>query len=272
MINRIPLFQIDAFANKLFVGNPGAVCPLLEWLPDSTMQKIAAENNLSETAFYVKQEDGFSIRWFTPNSEINLCGHGTVAMAHVLWNHLGYKEEFIKLFSKGGELRVTKDEDKIVLNFPSLPLSPLATNPSISQIFGENIKELYETGNKALLVVLKDASDVIKYKLDRDLVLKLPYRIVYITAKGVDCDFVSRVFAPAMQIDEDPVTGSAHCAMVPYWASQLGKKKLYAQQLSERKGHLWCEDLGDRVLMAGHATTYLVGEIWLDDNNINNQQ
>lgn len=270
MINRLPLFQIDAFANQLFLGNPGAVCPLLEWLPDSIMQKIAAENNLSETAFYVKQDEGFFIRWFTPNSEINLCGHGTVAMAHVLWNHLGYKEDSITLYSKGGKLRVTKDADKIVLNFPTIPLSHLAINPFISQVFGENIKELYETGNKALLVVLKDTADVTSYKLERDLILKMPYRIVYITAKGLDCDFVSRVFAPAMQIDEDPVTGSAHCALVPYWAAQLGKKKLYAQQLSVRMGHLWCEDLGSRVEMAGHAITYSVGEIWLDDNNINN--
>lgn len=261
-MTRIPLFQIDAFAETLFKGNPGAVCPLESWISDEDMQLIAAENNLSETAFYVPEAEGFSIRWFTPKCEINLCGHGTVATAHVLWQHLGYQHDVIKLYSKSGELQVSKDQDKIVLNFPSIGITPASITAEFITVFGNKIEEAYVANNGALLIILPNENEVLNFTLNKDLLLQLPYPIVYITATGVESDFVSRVFAPAMQIDEDPVTGSAHCVMVPYWAARFGKKTLFAKQCSSRGGLLWCKDLGDRVEMAGHAVTYSVGEIW----------
>lgn len=260
-MSRIPLFLIDAFADRLFTGNPGAVCPLESWLSDEDMQQIAAENNQSETAFYVPEAEGFSIRWFTPKCEINLCGHATVAMAHVLWQHLAYPNEVIKLYSKSGPLQVTKDDDKIVLNFPSICITPTPISAQFTALFGDNIEEAYVSDHNALLIVLQTEHDVLQFTLNKDLLMQLPYPIVYITAVGTESDFVSRVFAPAMQIDEDPVTGSAHCVMVPYWAARLGKKTLFAKQCSARGGLLWCKDLGDRVEMAGHAVTYSVGEI-----------
>ena len=262
-MKRIPFFQIDAFADQLFKGNPGAVCPLEDWLPEDQMQKIAFENNLSETAFFVPHLDGFYIRWFTPNSEINLCGHGTVATAHALWHHLGYDKEIIKLYSKGGDLQVSQSLGKIYLNFPAIGLSPIASTADIEKAFGKNIEENYVGGNNAIVLVLSHETDVQNFVLQKALLLALPCRIAYITAKGSASDFVSRVFAPSMQIDEDPVTGSAHCALVPFWATRLGKTELFALQLSDRGGSLWCRHLGDRVEMGGYAVTFLVGEIWL---------
>ena len=262
-MKRIPFFQIDAFADQLFKGNPGAVCPLEAWLPDELMQKIAGENNLSETAFFVPHLDGFYIRWFTPGCEINLCGHGTVASAHALWHHLGYDKEIIKFYSKGGNLLVSQSGGKIYLNFPSIGLTPIASTAAIEQVFGKDIQEIHVGGNNAIVVFLRNKTDIQNFVLQKELMLALPYRIAYITAAGIESDFVSRVFAPAMQIDEDPVTGSAHCALVPFWATRLGKTALFARQLSERGGLLWCRHLGERVEMGGHAVTFLVGEIWL---------
>ena len=264
-MTRIPFFQIDAFTDTLFKGNPGAVCPLDTWLSDEHMQAIAAENNLSETAFFVPHLDGFYIRWFTPGSEINLCGHGTVATAHALWHHLNYNEEIIKFYSKGGDLQVSKADGKIYLNFPAIGLSPIASSAALEAVFGKHIQEIYVGGNNAVVLVLRNEAEVQNFILQKELMLNLPYRIAYITAEGKESDFVSRVFAPAMKIDEDPVTGSAHCALVPFWATRLGKTELFARQLSARGGSLWCRHLGDRVEMGGYAVTFLVGEIWWDE-------
>ncbi|TAH25344.1 MAG: PhzF family phenazine biosynthesis protein [Cytophagales bacterium] len=258
---KIPFFQVDAFSKQLFCGNPAAVCPLKSWLPDKLMQQIANENNLSETVFFVPDGEKFNIRWFTPNTEINLCGHATLATAHVLWNHLGYKKEEISFLSKSGELVVNKSRDKIILDFPTIAYKSIAASSLHIDIFGDKIYELYQLSNNGLMAVLEDELSVKKYVIQKTQMLQQKEQIFCITAKGTDCDFVSRVFAPAMHIDEDPVTGSLHCSLTPYWSQKLNKSKLYAKQLSSRGGELWCEDQQNRVTMVGNAITFLIGEI-----------
>ncbi len=258
-----PIYQADAFTNQLFGGNPAAVCPLTEWLPDETMQKIAIENNLAETAFFVKTSTGFHLRWFTPEYEIDLCGHATLATAHIIFTELGYTEDAI-LFDtqKAGMLKVTKNDNLYTLDFPSRPPYPAEMPEGLLE--GLNHKmPVHVLRSRDYFLVYDNEQDIIDMQPNHFLLSKIDAVGIIITAPGKDVDFVSRFFAPAAGVPEDPVTGSAHCNLIPYWAEKLGKTQLHAYQLSSRKGELWCEHKGDRVLMSGEAVTYLKGEIYI---------
>jgi PhzF family phenazine biosynthesis protein len=259
----IPIYQADAFTDKLFGGNPAAICPLQEWLPDETMKKIAVENNLAETAFFVKNVNGYKLRWFTPEYEIDLCGHATLASAHILFTELGYTGAEIQFETiKAGILTVTKDGDKYTMDFPSRP--PILIEPPIGLIEALGEKEPVEVlRSRDYFVVYESEEDIRDISPDFFALSKMDTVGVIITAKGKEVDFVSRFFAPGAGIPEDPVTGSAHCNLIPYWADKLGKNKLHAYQLSARKGELWCELKGDRVLIGGKVATFLKGEIYL---------
>jgi PhzF family phenazine biosynthesis protein len=258
---RLQIFHVDAFTNRLFTGNPAAICPLENWLNDSVMQGIAFENNLSETAFFIPNNEAFQIRWFTPAVEVDLCGHATLAAAHVLFNHLNYDKRIIHFESKSGPLTVRKDNEYITLNFPSTRLDVSEVSPVLIETLGINPVAVYESDD--LFVLLNSEDEVSRVNPDFSLLSKLPYRGVIVTAAGKDCDFVSRFFAPSVGIDEDPVTGSAHTKLIPFWAERLAKETLTARQLSQRKGELKCAYLGDRVEISGQAITYLVGEIFI---------
>jgi predicted PhzF superfamily epimerase YddE/YHI9 len=259
----IPIYQADAFTDKLFGGNPAAICPLDEWLPDETMQKIAVENNLAETAFFVKNETGYKLRWFTPEYEMDLCGHATLASAHILFTQLGHKDDTINFETvKAGTLFVKKIGNKYTMDFPSRP--PILIEPPIGlfEALGEK-QPLEVLRSRDYFLVYESENDIIDISPDFFALSKMDTVGVIVTAPGKDVDFVSRFFAPGAGIPEDPVTGSAHCNLIPYWAEKLGKEKLHAYQLSARKGELWCELKGDRVLMSGKAVTYLKGEIFI---------
>lgn len=258
---QIPIYQVDAFTNHVFAGNPAAVCPLEEWLDDQTMQAIAAENNLSETAFFVKENDGFHIRWFTPAIEVNLCGHATLASAHVLFNHLGYKGDSIRFDSLSGELVVTNNEDLITLDFPATIPAAEMTSEKIKQALGIIPMEVWKS--RDYLLLYEDEETVCSLKPDFVKMLELDCLGVIVTAQGDKSDFVSRFFAPAAGINEDPVTGSAHTTLIPFWAKRLNKKSLHAFQVSQRGGELFCQDKVSRVLISGRAVTYLQGKISL---------
>ncbi len=257
----IQIYQVDAFTDKLFGGNPAAVCPLEKWLDEELLQKIAAENNLSETAFFVKGEKGFDLRWFTPKVEVDLCGHGTLASAHVIFNHLGYDEKQITFSSASGELRVTSEDGLITLDFPSTPPSPVEISPELTQGLGLEPKEVHKS--RDYLVLFETEDDILSIEPDFNTLGKLDSLGIIITSQGKNSDFVSRFFAPAVGINEDPVTGSAHTTLIPFWAGRLNKNTLHAFQLSKRKGELFCELSGDRVKIGGHAVTFLTGEIVL---------
>ena len=255
----ISLYQIDAFASKLFEGNPAAVCPLEKWLPDKTMQSIAEENNLSETAFFVPTVNGFHIRWFTPKSEVDLCGHATLAAAYVLFDILGYKRDKIEFDSRSGLLLVTKDNERIVMDFPAQP-------PVLCDIPKEIIKAFDKVPIECLksedfIVVFEREIDIESAKPDLGQLTKLDLRGVIITAKSSSYDFVARFFAPKYGIAEDPVTGSAYTQLAPYWASKIGSKRFSVKQVSSRGGELSCEIVNDRVLIFGKAMKYLEGKI-----------
>ena len=257
---KLQIFQADAFTAELFKGNPAAVVPLIEWLSDETMLQIAMENNLSETAFFIPEGDHFQIRWFTPKTEVNLCGHATLGTAHILFNELAFKGEQIEFTSKSGLLKVTKSGDKLQLDFPADPVSLEDTNPEIETALGAGPIATYKGKTKHLL--LFDNEETIRNMNPNFHLLKqTEARGIIVTAKGTTVDFVSRFFAPKVGIDEDPVTGSAHTLLVPFWASRLNKTEMTALQLSARGGQLWCTLSGDRVLIAGKAVTYLKGEI-----------
>jgi len=258
MKNRI--YQVDAFAEKIFSGNPAAVCPLEKWLPDSMMQNIAMENNLAETAFYVKENDRFHIRWFTLKVEVDLCGHATLAAAHVLFAHENFQGTEIIFTSRSGELRVRKEGESLTLNFPSDVFQKIPLSPEISSGFAIMPVEVYK-GKTDYLLVFNTEKEIRSLQPDFRAVAKLDARGVIVTAKGDRVDFVSRFFAPQAGIDEDPVTGSAHTTLTPYWSEKLGKKEMTALQLSSRTGHLHCRYLGARVEISGKAKTYLRGEI-----------
>jgi len=257
----IPIYQADAFTDKLFGGNPAAICPLTEWLPDETMQKIAIENNLAETAFFVKTTNGYKLRWFTPEYEIDLCGHATLAAAHILYTELDYNEDAIHFETvKAGTLHVKKEGDKYTMDFPSRPPIHIDAPNGLVEALGE--KEPVEVlRSRDYFLVYESEDDIKDISPDFFALSKMDTVGVIVTAPGKNVDFVSRFFAPGAGIPEDPVTGSAHCNLIPYWAKQLGKNKLHAYQLSSRKGELWCELKGDRVLMSGNAVTYLKGTI-----------
>jgi len=259
----IPIYQADAFTDKLFGGNPAAICPLNEWLPDETMQKIAIENNLAETAFFVKNETGYKLRWFTPEYEMDLCGHATLASAHILFTQLGYQADTIEFETvKAGTLIVKKDGDKYTMDFPSRP--PIHIEPPVGLVDALGEKQPLEVlRSRDFFLVYESENDIRDISPDFFALSKMDTVGVIVTAPGKDVDFVSRFFAPGAGIPEDPVTGSAHCNLIPYWAEKLGKNKLHALQISSRKGELWCELKGDRVLMSGKAVTYLKGEIFV---------
>lgn len=259
---KLKIYQVDAFAEKVFSGNPAAVIPLENWLPTTTMQKIAEENNLSETAFFVPSENGFHLRWFTPGAEVDLCGHATLASAHVLFNHLNYSEKEIHFESKSGILSVKKDNELIVLNFPTSKITEIKTPENLKKAFNiPPIKCL--KGRDDLMLIYKNEIDIAELIPDFQKIMESKTRGIICTAKSKEFDFVSRFFAPAVGVNEDPVTGSAHTMLIPYWAKELNKSNLHAKQISARGGVLYCQYLNDRVEIGGKAITYLIGEIFI---------
>ena len=256
---KLSIYQIDAFAEKAFEGNPAAVCPLSEWLSDEMMQSIAKENNLSETAFFVPTEHEFHIRWFTPVAEVNLCGHATLASAYVIFTFLGFEENTIHFESKSGFLKVEKNNGLLVMDFPSQPPIPCQTPDEIVQAFKNTPVECLKSED--YIVVFDNEDEVASAQPDFDALSKLDLRGVAITAKSNKYDFVARFFAPKYGINEDPVTGSAYTQLTPYWSNTIGINKLHAKQVSSRGGEVFCELVGNRVSIAGKAVTYLAGEI-----------
>ena len=261
---KLEIFQVDAFTSVPFGGNPAAVVPLTEWLPDETMFKIAAENNLAETAFFVKEDGNYHIRWFTPAVEVNLCGHATLASSHVIFNELKLEEEFIPFHSdRSGSLGVNKVGDKLILDFPAYPMTEIEQSDELAQAVGKVPVKIWETQCNMVIMRLESEEDVRSVEPDFHALLKIPYDEVIVTAPGDDCDFVSRMFAPRIGIPEDPVTGAIHCSLIPYWAKELGKDKLFARQVSKRGGELFCELAGDRVKIGGQAVLFMKGEIFV---------
>jgi PhzF family phenazine biosynthesis protein len=256
----IPIYQVDAFAGAPFRGNPAAVCPLERWLKDEILQAIAAENNLSETAYYVRENGRCRLRWFTPTMEMDLCGHATLAAAHVI---LEIRCETtlpqITFDSRSGELMVTREGDLYTLDFPSQYPRDCADDPILFEALGARPTTFLRTGDCFCVFETEDQVRALAPNMSK--LASVDCRGVIATAPGQDCDFVSRFFAPRAGIPEDPVTGSAHTNLIPYWSRRLGKKKLFARQISKRGGELWCEDRGARVGIAGRAVKYLEGHI-----------
>jgi PhzF family phenazine biosynthesis protein len=259
----VALYQVDAFADGPFTGNPAAVCPLEGWLPDAVMQAVAAENNLSETAFFVPEGGGYRLRWFTPTTEVDLCGHATLASAFVVFGWLApWRRSVAFQTEKAGPLTVTRAGDLLALDFPSRPPQPCPLTDAVADALGKRPTALLAA--RDYLAVFERAEDVAALKPDFAAVAALDRFAVIVTAPGTDgIDFVSRFFAPARGVDEDPVTGSAHCTLIPYWAERLGKTRLEARQLSRRGGALSCGLRGNRVTIAGRAALYLAGTISL---------
>ena len=256
---KLSLYQIDAFANKVFEGNPAAVIPLEDWLPAKTMQLIASENNLSETAFFCPSDNNYEIRWFTPNGEIELCGHATLASAYVLFNILNYKTEQIEFNSLSGRLTVKKVNDLFRLDFPSQNPIKCKMPRLLTEGLGSESNNCYK--NEDYLVVFETEDEIANINPDFNKLKMLDSRGVIITAPGLNYDFVSRAFFPKYGVLEDPVTGSAHTKLIPYWAENFGRSKLIAKQVSKRGGELFCENHKNRVYISGHAKLYMKGEI-----------
>ncbi len=257
------MYQVDAFARRTFEGNPAAVVPLDEWLPDTTLQSIAAENNLSETAFFVPQGDHYLLRWFTPATEVDLCGHATLASAFVLFECEGYEGDRIRFESRSGVLSVTRDGDLFVLDFPAQPPRSCAIPDPIREALGAEPIECLQAAD--LIAVYQDEQFVRNVAPVIERLRSLDCRGIIITAASTDYDFVARFFGPNVGIDEDPVTGSAYTQLVPYWAAKTGRTKFRARQVSNRGGELFCELAGERVLIAGTAVKYLEGVVDVDD-------
>jgi PhzF family phenazine biosynthesis protein len=260
---KIPIYQVDAFTQKVFKGNPAAVCPLKSWLKDEDMLKIAAENNLSETAFFVPCGDQYAIRWFTPKVEVNLCGHATLASAHIIFNFLKVPADEITFQSKSGILKVRKNGDNLILDFPTGIIESAIITKEMTAALGKLPMAVYKSGQK-LMALFEDEKTILDIQPDFEKMKILDFMGVIVTARGNKVDFVSRFFAPKVGINEDPVTGSAHTILIPFWADRLGKNRMNALQVSDRTGELECELKGDRVLIGGYAATYLTGEINLD--------
>ena len=259
---RLPLYQVDAFAEKLFGGNPAAICPLTEWLPDATMQAIAAENNLAETAFFVREGADYVLRWFTPTVEVDLCGHATLASAHVIFNALEPGRERVSFRTlKSGMLTVEKRGDLLMMDFPAWPPEPVAPPPGLVAALGGKPRAVLKARDH--MVVYDTAADIVALKPNFAALGKIAdCWAAIVTAPGEDgVDFVSRFFAPRQGIDEDPATGSSHCTLVPYWAKRLDKTELQARQLSRRVGTFTCALNGERVAIGGRTVLYLEGEI-----------
>lgn len=258
----LPLYQIDAFADAVFGGNPAAVCPLETWLEDDRMQAIAAENNLSETAFLVREGEAWRIRWFTPRVEVPLCGHATLASAFVVLHHLEPGAQRVRFESASGPLAVEREGERLVLDFPARPARPAEAPNGLLEGLGVEPEEVLE--GPSWMAVLGDEAAVRALAPDFARLERLG-KAVIATAPGEGCDFVSRFFAPQAGIPEDPVTGSAHTTLVPYWAGRLGKRRLAARQVSARGGELACEEAGARVRIGGRAVLYLEGRIHVGD-------
>ena len=252
-------YQVDAFTDRPFAGNPAAVVPLDEWLADETMQSIALENNLSETAFFVCRESGgYDLRWFTPAREVDLCGHATLGAAWVLFNRLGFAGAAMEFHTRSGPVRVERDGERLVLDFPAQPPVPGEIG-DVAEAIGLEPEVVLRAPYGVAVLDSEATVRSVQPNLARIAALDIPELII--TAPGGDCDFVSRFFAPAAGIDEDPVTGSAHCILIPYWADRLGKNEMFARQVSARGGALWCALKGERVSIAGHVAPYLEGTI-----------
>lgn len=263
MNQSIPMYQVDAFADKPFAGNPAAVCILNSWLADDLLQAIAAENNLSETAFLVEAKDGFELRWFTPTTEVALCGHATLASAYVLFACRGWSGETIAFHTRRkGTLTVARQGNLLEMDFPATPVNRIPPPDGLARVLGLPCDEVY-AADEDLMVVLPDEADVRGAAPDLAALAAFECRGIILTARGVEADFVSRFFAPRYGILEDPVTGSAHCALAPFWASRLGKTQLVARQVSKRGGELSCRSLNNRVYIAGRASLYLSGTVSL---------
>lgn len=257
------IYQADAFTSELFGGNPAAVCPLVSWLPDELMQKIAMENNLSETAFFVWSNDHFDIRWFTPTTEVDLCGHATLASAYVLFHEESFKGNQITFQSKrSGSLTVYRDGNLLTLDFPADEVTPAELTKELTGGFNLKPLEAYK-GKTDYMLVFNNEEEIKNLQPDFQKIAKVNARGIIVTARGNEVDFVSRFFGPAASVNEDPVTGSAHTTLAPYWSEKLAKKELTAIQLSERKGYLKCTYLGERVKISGECRLYLKGEIFI---------
>jgi PhzF family phenazine biosynthesis protein len=261
---KLDLYQVDTFTDKIFGGNSACVVPLTEWLPDEVMLKITRENAVAETAFFISSGADFDLRWFTPEIEMDLCGHATLAAAHVLKTILNYVGNYMVFHSRSGILQVSVDKDLYTLDFPSRMPEPAILHDLIKTSL--NIQPVEVLLSRDFVLVYEDEQDVRDIRINRQIVdqVNLDPGGIIITAPGHHCDFVSRYFTPQASIFEDPVTGSAHCSLIPYWSKRLNKKTMTALQLSERVGKLFCEDKGDRVLIAGNARTYSAGTLWTE--------
>ncbi|HMP81110.1 MAG TPA: PhzF family phenazine biosynthesis protein [Verrucomicrobiota bacterium] len=259
---KLPYYHVDAFASQPFQGNPAGVCLLEHWLSDATMQSIAAENNLSETAFFVPHGDDYELRWFSPAIEIDLCGHATLASAFILFSELGFRGNSVRFHTRSGVLSVTRKNDVLTLDFPSRPPAPCIVPEALVLGLGRKPVEVLKARDYFAIYPAED--DVKSLQPDFAELGTLDAKVI-VTAPGTSCDFVSRFFAPTAGVPEDPVTGSAHCTLIPYWSQRLGRNKLQARQVSRRGGELICELAGERVLIGGRATLYMRGEIQLPD-------
>jgi len=255
----LPIYHVDAFTDRVFGGNPAAVVTLREWLPDEVLQAVAAENNLSETAFVKLAAEPFGLRWFTPSTEVDLCGHATLAAAHVLFNHIRRTGGELRFNTLSGILTVRRSGEHLAMDFPALPAKPVVSPEGLSAALGSDPLEVLKA--RDLLAVYPSEEDILSLTPDFRALEKLDAPGIIVTAPGRDCHFVSRFFAPRIGIPEDPVTGSAHCTLVPYWAGILHRKEFSARQLSRRRGEVLCEMKGDRVLISGKAADYLQGRI-----------
>lgn len=256
----IDIYQIDAFANEIFSGNPAAVCPLAFWPDDELLQKIAAENNLSETAFFVEDKEGYRLRWFTPLSEVDLCGHATLAAAFVCGEILGLGDS-IEFATRSGPLAVRREQGRFVMDFPANPPRRGGRNPLLEKALGKAPSEYLRADDH--IAVFASEADILEITPDFAQLRKLDLRGVAVTAPGDNCDFVSRFFAPKLGIFEDPVTGSAHTELAPYWMEKLGKMTMHARQVSTRGGEIFCAVSGDRVLISGTAVKFMRGKIYV---------
>lgn len=261
---KLPLYQIDAFTNEIFSGNPACVVPLKEWIPDTLLLKIARENAVAETAFFVEQGEKIHLRWFTPETEMDLCGHATLATAHVLHSLLDYRKKNIVFTTKSGHLKVLIENDGYTLDFPSRKPLPF-TMPELMEK-AINLKPIEVLKARDFVLVYPNEEDIRNIEINRLYFdqLDLGTGGVIFTAKGNDCDFVSRFFTPGASVFEDPVTGSAHCSLIPYWSEKLNKTEMKAKQISDRGGNLICENKGERVFIKGKARTYSQGFLWTE--------
>lgn len=258
---KLDIYQVDAFSQHPFGGNPAAVCPLTEWLPDEQLQDIAAENNLSETAYFVPRDGRYELRWFTPEVEVDLCGHATLAAAWVLINQLPDAPEVLRFSTRSGELRVTRDGDELAMDFPAKTPQPCEPPAGMLSALGIEHAEVFSTDD--YIVLVDNEAQVAALTPDFAQLKGLPKRGIAVTTKGTHFDFISRWFGPNVGVNEDPVTGSAHTSLAPFWAARLGKPTLTAEQGGKRKGQLRCALKGDRVIISGKAVLYMQGVIYL---------